>query len=40
MVDDSVDTIVVKVRMAAEFAKDGANGAWLVCDDVNFLLVK
>ena len=40
MVDDSVDTIVVKVRMAVEFAKDGANGAWLVCDDVNFLLVK
>lgn len=39
-VDESVESIVVKVRMAAEFAKDGANGAWLVCDDVNFLFVK
>lgn len=39
VVDDSVNSIVVKIRMKAEYANDGANGAWLVCDDVNFLLV-
>ena len=39
-IDESVESVTVEVRMAAEYAKDGANGAWLVCDDVNFLLVK
>ena len=37
-IDDSVASVVVKVRMAAQYNNDGANGAWLVCDDVNFLM--
>ena len=40
LVDDTVESIVVRVRMAAEYDNRGANGAWLVCDDVNFLFVK
>lgn len=39
-VDETVSSIVVSIRMAAEFDKSGANGAWLVCDDVNFLFVE
>nr|WP_318710696.1 glycosyl hydrolase 53 family protein [uncultured Treponema sp.] len=38
-IDDSVESVIVKIRMKAEYAKFG-KGAWLVCDDVNFLLVK